>query len=114
MGENLTYTSNPKYANCTIDEFKNSDGLTKFNLTLSFASQISDIVLFLKFSIPKHPDDRNYENVLYQTNANTCKLFAGMTANVFARMLLEDLKNYTAFEVKCPLNKVKNFKFKIC
>ena len=85
-----------------------------FNLTLSFASRVSDMVMILKYAIPKHPDDRNYENVLYQTNVNTCKLFAGMTANVFARMLLEDLKNYTAFEVKCPLNKVKNFKFKIC
>lgn len=66
MCQSVTSTSNPKNANCTIDQFKNNNGSLRYNLTLNFASRLSDAVMILKYSIPKHRDGRNYENLVYQ------------------------------------------------
>ena len=77
-----------------------------FNLTLSFASRVTDVVLILKYATPKHPEDLNYENVFYQTTVNMCKVLAEKTANIFIKMLIDDIKNYSTTEMKCPLKKV--------
>jgi hypothetical protein len=71
--------------------------------------------LLITFSIPKNEQDRNYEKVVVQSSINACKMFNGVTGDFISKMIMEKVKDFVDFDVKCPIKKgqwkIKNFIF---
>lgn len=110
MIQNFVATSDPEIANFSSVIAKNSQGISVMNVTIDFAYEISKMMIFFEFSIPKDKNDKNYEKVLIKSNVNACRMVNGIQGDFLTKMIMEDFKNFADFELKCPLPKVKNFK----
>jgi hypothetical protein len=54
----------------------------------------------------KDRNDRNYEKQIIKSSANFCKMTDGVLGNFLAKMIMENLHEFTDYELKCPFKKV--------
>jgi hypothetical protein len=86
---------------------KNHKGDSVLNLTLTFKEETKIFKLLVTFSVPKDSHDTNYEKVVLQSSINACRMFRGVTGDFISKMIMENMKQFVDFEMKCPIEKVR-------
>lgn len=104
--ENFVSTSDPEIANFSSIITKSSNGISVMNITMDLAYEVSKMMLYFVFSIPKDKNDKNYEKILIKSSVNACRMVNGIQGDFLTKMIMEDFRNVADFELKCPLPKV--------
>jgi hypothetical protein len=99
-------TSDLEVANFSAVITKNSNDDSVMNMTIDFSQEVSKMMVFFTFSIPKDKNDKNYERTLIKSNVNACRMISGIIGDFLTKMIMEDLHKYADFELKCPFPKV--------
>jgi hypothetical protein len=99
-------TSDPAFANFSSIIFRNERNESSINVSVDFFHDLSTIMIAFKLSVPKNDNDRNYERVVIQSTLSVCKMLQGVMGDFLAKMIMENLKKYATFALKCPFAKV--------
>lgn len=104
--DNFVSMNSPENANFSSIISRNSKGDSIMNMTIDLAYEMSKMVIYFTFAVPKEKNDKNYERVIINSNVNVCKMVSGVVGDFLTKMIMDDLKNLTDFELKCPLKPV--------
>ena len=80
------------------------------NVSIHLKVEVQSSLLFFHLT-PGDNSTTEKNNMRIKTNVNLCKMPKSFAGNFVAKILLQNLRQYTDFELKCPLKKVKiNFR----
>lgn len=94
---------NPKYINLSVIAYTNDAGDSLFNYTLSLNVMIVNYMGNFALSIPRYENDREYQNQIFQSTVNFCKLDDGVRGNFLIKMFMEEFYKTSNYNLKCPL-----------
>lgn len=81
-----------------------------------FISKLLTFQVDVSLQTSKSRDDKNYENVLFHTTLNMCRLADGLRGNIFMKAFIDLISRRVDFNVKCPFRKtttlIENVNFK--
>jgi hypothetical protein len=101
-------TPNLKLSNVTWTLNKDERGnfLTSANVSLNF--DVFKLVALYNFSIPSDNEDREFKKMLIKSNLDVCRMAKGNRGDKIGRFMMDEIAKYADFDMKCPINKVKN------
>lgn len=124
--ERLRTTSNPEYANFTMNTWKDANKESLINSSAYFNVDIEKMKVrdqntrdykvinnILNFSqvlveiaMPKDPYDFEFGNVVFKTTVDVCKVFNGVAATFVVKAVLEHFEKTDDIGIQCPFNEV--------
>lgn len=96
--EKINSTSNEKYFNFSATI--NSDH--SLNISTEIFSPMDDLRIYVNIGIPKDENDQKYENIIFKTTLNICKLLQGKAGDLMSRTIVMIAKTFANKEMKCP------------
>jgi Protein of unknown function (DUF1091) len=100
----VQFNSNPaQVTNMSMNVFNESDGMSKLNATGFITNDLLRIVI--SFVLNRKPDGKHNDLLLLNTNFDTCKVQHGTLGNFMAKMLSDQMHQYSNYKFECPLKK---------
>jgi hypothetical protein len=100
-------TSDPAYSNFSSFITRNEQNETAVTVHVDFGCKIEKVFIEFTLSLPKDNNDKNYERNLVHSTINVCKMLNGVMGNFLSKMIMERLKKFATFDLKCPFAKVR-------
>lgn len=122
--ERLRTTSNPEYANFTMNTWKDANKESLINSSAYFNVEIEKMKVIdqtairtklkqyyfsqvlVEIAMPKDPYDFEFGNVVFKTTVDVCKVFNGVVATFVVKAVLEHFEKTDDIGIQCPFKEV--------